>query len=158
MIGKSTLEDYPDLIEPANQPLTRVNMELYSSSVTSIEGYNYALLFTDSFSEYRWQYGLKTKDEVLQTSKRWFAEIADIHQKFPLLSVVLDKAGENTSKELNDFFTKNGVKNYFSTPYEQWQNGLAESSFNSITILARTVMAESGMGVPLWFLAGNHTV
>ena len=65
MIGKSTLEDYPDLIEPANQPLARVNMDLYSSSVTSIEGYNYALLFTDSFSEYRWQYGLKTKDEVL---------------------------------------------------------------------------------------------
>ncbi len=86
--------------------------------MTSIEGYNYAVLFTDSYSEYRWQYGLKTKDGVLQASKRWFAEIADIRQKFPLLSVVRDKAGENTSKELFDFFTENGVKNYFSTPYE----------------------------------------
>ena len=81
MIGKSTHEDYPDLLEPANQPLARVNMDLYSSSVTSIEGYNYAVLFTDSYSEYRWQYGLKTKDEVLQASKRWFAEIADIRQR-----------------------------------------------------------------------------
>ena len=99
---------------------------------------------------------MKTKDEVLQASKRWFAEIANIHQKFPLLSVVLDKAGENTSNELNDFFTKNGVKNYFSTPYEQWQNGLAESSVGSTTILGRTVMAESGMGGPLWYSAGNQ--
>ena len=120
MIGKSTHEDYQDLLEPVNQPLARVNMDLYSSSVTSIEGYNYALLFTD---EYRWQYGLKTnlKDEVLQVSKRWFAEIAYIRQRFPLLSVVRDKARENTSKLLFDFYTENGVKNYFSTPYEQWQ-------------------------------------
>ena len=58
MIGKSTLEDYPDLIEPALQPLARVNMDLYSSSVTSIEGYNYAVIFTDNYSEYRWQYCL----------------------------------------------------------------------------------------------------
>ena len=124
-------------------------MDLYSSSVTSIEGYTYAVIFTDSHSGYRWQYGLKTKDEVLHAAKRWFAEILDFRQKFPLLSVVRDKAGENTSKELNDFFTENGVKNYFSTPYEQWQNGLAESSVGSTTILGRTVMACSGM-------AGNH--
>ena len=101
MIGKYTHEDYQDLLEPANQPLARVNMDLYSSSVTSIEGYNYAVLFTDSYSEYRWQYCLKTKDEVLQASKPWYAEIADIRQRFPLLSVVRDKAGENTTHILN---------------------------------------------------------
>ena len=83
-------------------------MDLYSSSVTSIEGYNHAVKFTDRHSGYRWQYGLKTKDEVLHASKRWFTEIADIRQKYPLLSVVRDKAGENTSKELNDFLTENG--------------------------------------------------
>ena len=58
-------------------------MDLYTSSVTSIEGYNHAVVFTDSHSEYGWQYGLKTKDEVLPASKQWFAEIADIRQGFP---------------------------------------------------------------------------
>ena len=70
------------------------------------------------------------------------SEIAEIREKFPLLAVERDNSGENTSKELNDFFTENGVMNYFSTPYELWQNGLAESSINSITILGRTVMAD----------------
>ena len=87
------------------------------SSVTSIEGYNHAVVYTDSHGEYRWQYGLKTKDEVLQASKRWFTEVEDIRQKFPLLSVVRDNSRENSSKELNYFFTENVVKIYYSTPY-----------------------------------------
>ena len=45
-------------------------MDVYSSSVTSIEGYNHALIITDSCSENSWQYGMKTKDEVLVISER----------------------------------------------------------------------------------------
>ena len=33
---------------------------------------------------------------------------------------------------------------------------LAESSVGSTTMQGRTVMAESGMGGPLWYSAGNH--
>jgi hypothetical protein len=131
-VGKehSQARKYPDLLEPATQALSRVNMDLYTSSVTSIEGYNHAVIFTDSHSEYRWQYCLKTKDKVLPASKRWFAEIADISQRFPLLSVVWDNSGKITSKEINDFFTENEVKNYFSTPCEQWQNGIVITVYN----------------------------
>jgi hypothetical protein len=88
---------------------------------------------------------MKTKDDILGIRKRWFAEIADLRAKHPLLMVMRDNGGENTSKELSDFFTENAVKNYFSTPYEQWQNGFAESSVNSVNKLGITVMAESGL-------------
>ena len=74
MLGKSTLENYPDSIEPAIRPLMRVNMDMYSSSITLIEGHNYAVVFTDSHSEYRWHYGMTTKDETLAVCKRWFAK------------------------------------------------------------------------------------
>jgi hypothetical protein len=37
--------------------------------------------------------------------------------------------------------------------YEQWQNGLAEAAINSIMRLARTVIAESGLGGRFWFKA-----
>ena len=74
MIGKSTLENYPERLAPASHPLERLNMESYSSSITSIEGYNHAVIFSESYGEYRWQYGMKTKDEVLGVAKRWFAE------------------------------------------------------------------------------------
>ncbi len=61
-------------------------------------------------------------------------------------------------KELNDFLTNNGVQNYFSTPYEQWQNGLAESLVGSVTILGKTGMAGSGLGGLYWFSAMQNGV
>jgi hypothetical protein len=99
MLGKSTLENYPGLMEPAQHPLEQVHMDMYSSSVNSIEGYNHALILPDSHGELRWQYGMKTKDETLAMSKRWFAEIADFRAKFPLSMVAI------VEKELNEFFT-----------------------------------------------------
>ena len=82
-----------------------VHMDVYSSSATSIEGSNHALFITDSCSKHRWQYGMKTRDEVMEMSKRWMAETAGIQKDRPILVVVQDNAGENTSKELNDYFT-----------------------------------------------------
>ena len=58
---------------------------------------------------------MTTKDEVLAMSMRWVAETADIQKDHPILVVVRDNAGENTSKELNDYFTEHGIKNYYST-------------------------------------------
>ena len=68
------------------------------------------------------------------------------------------KAGENTSKEVNDYVTERGIKNCFSTPYDQWLNSLAEASVNSVTMLERTVMAESGLSGQFWFSATMHGV
>jgi hypothetical protein len=48
MLGKSTLENYPGLMEPAFQPLGQVHMDSYSSSITLIEGYNHSVIFPDS--------------------------------------------------------------------------------------------------------------
>jgi hypothetical protein len=52
-------------------------------------------------------------------SKRWFAEIADVRTNYPRIMVVRGNSRENTSKDLNDFFTSHGIKNYFSASYEQ---------------------------------------
>jgi hypothetical protein len=57
MLGKRTLENYPGSMDPASQLLGRVHMDLYSSFITSIEGCNHAIIFTDSNSGKRWQYG-----------------------------------------------------------------------------------------------------
>jgi hypothetical protein len=51
-------------MEPAQQNFGREHMAMYSSSVTSIEGCNHALKFTDSHGELRWQLGMKTMDET----------------------------------------------------------------------------------------------
>ncbi len=45
------------------------------------------------------------------------------------------------------------IRSRFSTLKEQWPSGAAESTVNSVMMIARTVMAESGPGGRLWFKA-----
>ena len=44
MMGKGSLHPHPNEKERATRPLKRVNMDSFSSHVTSIEGYNHALI------------------------------------------------------------------------------------------------------------------
>jgi hypothetical protein len=62
MIGNSTLEDFPELRSRADRPLKQVNIDSFSASVVSIEGYSHAVVVVDCHSGYRWLYGMKTKD------------------------------------------------------------------------------------------------
>ncbi len=87
MIGKSQFNDKPETIKRAEKPLAQVNFDLISSSVTLIEGYNYCAVLTDDCSECWWAYGLKTKDELIDVVKQWYAEIADLGEKLQLLVV-----------------------------------------------------------------------
>ncbi len=51
MIGKSTLENLPKLKSRATEQPVQVNMDLFSSSVQSIEGYNYAVVLLTVISD-----------------------------------------------------------------------------------------------------------
>ena len=81
MIGKSTLEDLPKLKSRATEQLAQVNMDLFSSSVQLVEGYNYACVFVDYNTGYRWIYGMKLKSEMLKLVKKWYSSIAVLRQK-----------------------------------------------------------------------------
>ncbi len=85
-------------------------------------------------------------DDMFKVIKKWYSDIADIGHKHDLVVVMRENAGENKSQKIMEFIQSTGARNHFSTSYEQWQNGLAEAAINSIMRLARTVMAESGLG------------
>ena len=75
-------------------------MDSFSSSVTSIEGYNHAVVFADCHTGYRWVYGMKVKSDIIKVVKKWYRDIADLRQKHTLVVVMRDNAGENKSHEL----------------------------------------------------------
>jgi hypothetical protein len=83
-------------MEPASQPLGRVEIDSYSLSITSIEGYKHSIIFTDSNKGLTWQYGMITKYNTLDImSRRWYAEKnADIRGRYPLIMVVRDNSCE----------------------------------------------------------------
>jgi hypothetical protein len=90
-----TLEEFSKLRSRADKLLKRVNIDSFSSSVVSIEGYSHAVVIVDCHSRYRWLYGMKTKDDMLKVIKKWYSDIVDIRQKHDLVVVMSDKTGEN---------------------------------------------------------------
>ena len=99
---------------------------------------------------------MKAKDYLIDAVKQWYEEIEDLREKYQLLVIMRDFDGENMSHEIQEFFTDKGVKSYFSTPYEPWQDGLGEAGIKSVLLLARTEMAESGLAGRYWFSAVTH--
>jgi hypothetical protein len=153
MIDKITLENLSKLKNLAEKPLWQVNMDSFSSSVQSIEGYNHAVVFVDCNSGLRWLYaavvyGMKNKSDLPKIVKKLYSDNADLLQRHTLVVVMRNNAEKNKSQEILDFFESAGVKNYFSTSssYEQWQNELAEAAVNQLMMLSRTMMVESGLG------------
>ncbi len=69
--------------------------------------------------------------------KKWYSDIVELRDMHKIYAVTRDYSGENSTKEIREFLESKGIQNYFSTPYEQWQNGQAESSINSLMKLSR---------------------
>ncbi len=90
-----------------------MNFDSISSSVTSLEGYNYCAVLTDDCPEYRWAYGLTIKDEIIDAVQQWYAEIADLWGKYQLLVVMRAIAGENMSHEIQKKFTEKRCQELF---------------------------------------------
>ena len=78
--GKSALEDYPREKVRTDRPLKQINIDSFSSSVVSIEGYFHAVVMVDCHPGYRWLFGMKTRDDMLHVVKRWYGDIADLRQ------------------------------------------------------------------------------
>ena len=76
-------------------PLEQVNWDLMMVNEISIEGYRYAIIFTDSFTGMIWVYGLRTKDQTLDSLKKWYCDITQARLKHKLAILMRDIAGEN---------------------------------------------------------------
>jgi hypothetical protein len=151
IIGKETMEDFPEARQVKVKPLHQINVDSLSSSVASIEG----VVIVDKCTGYRWICGMKTKDQMINVVKKSYRDIAYLLAKHRLVVIVRNNPGENKYQEIKEFFESKGFRNHFSTPREQWQNGPAESTANLIMLIARTVMVESGLGGRFWFRAAS---
>ena len=100
---------------------------------------------------------MKEKREANDAARKWTCEISQLRAQHVLQILIRDQAGELKSADLKEYIESLGVQNYFSVAYEQYQNGLAESSIIPIMLLNRTQMVESGLIGGFWtkFLVSN---
>ncbi len=98
---------------------------------------------------------MKSKDDAIKALRTWYRDIADLRTKHTLVVLMPDNASEYKSEEMMQFLESRGIRCHFGTPKEHWPNGEAESTINSIMMIARAVMAESGLGGRFWFKAAS---
>ncbi len=61
---------------------------------------------------------------MLRVAEQWYSNIADLRARHKLVVFVRYNACENKSKDIKEIETVR-VRNHFSTPHEQGQNGPA---------------------------------
>jgi len=147
-MGKATKVDVPGVVSKrAAQPMEKIHMDIKGPFMTpSFNGHKYLLVWVDDFSHYSWVAFLTLKSEVIGQIKRFHADTAIIRKSFPWCCLRCDNAGENTSLQLKDWLTENGIRLETSTPHEPWHNGLVETHVRQIMNINRTQLVASGLG------------
>ena len=54
---------------------------------------------------------MKTKNDMLKATKKWYSDIADLRQKYTMVVFMRDNAGKNKSLEIIDFIESIGATN-----------------------------------------------
>ncbi len=98
----------------------------------------------------------QTKDEAINAEKRWIAETSDLREKYLLLVVMRDNAGEKKVEGNLRVFASILVNTYYSTGYVPHQDGLVEAGIESVFMLARNGMSRSGLRGKYWVCRATY--
>ena len=138
----------------ANAPFEFVHCDL-AGPVTPIarEGFRYAICFTDDYTSLVTVYFLKSKDDTVEATKKFLADIAPFGNVKRLRS---DNGGEFISKEFKQLMLDHKIKHETSSPRSPHQNGSAERQWRTLFDMARCMLLESGLPQYLWNYAVMH--
>ena len=134
--------------------------------VTTVDGYDSFITFTDDYSRYGYIYPIKERSEVLDKFKIFKAEVENQHD-LKIKIVRSDRGGEyygrhtpygQVSGPFARFLQENGIVAQYSTPGEPQQNGVAERRNHTLMDMVRSMMSYSMLPINLWMEALKTTI
>jgi len=134
--------------------------------VTTVDGYDSCITFTDNYSRYGYIYPIKERSEVLDKFKIFKAEIEN-QQDLKIKIVRSGHGGEYYGRHtpygqvtgpFARFLQKNGIVAQYFTPGEPQQNGVAERRNRTLMNMVRSMMSCSTLPINLWMEALKTTI
>ncbi|GJS97145.1 retrotransposon protein, putative, ty1-copia subclass [Tanacetum coccineum] len=123
MSGKMARKPYTHQVERVKDLLGLIHTDVCGSfKITSRQGANYFVTFTDDFSRYGYVYLLKHKHEVFETFKVFQKEVDNQLGK-TIKSLRFDRGGEYMSQEFLDHLKDHGIIAHRTHPYTPQHNG-----------------------------------
>jgi transposase InsO family protein len=118
---------------------------------TSVTGNRYLLIFKCDFTGYVWDFYTRHQSEFFDI---FVALVKRLSNQFSVKNVVVWIRSDNgkvfTEGRLAEYCLQKGIRHEFSAPHSQWQNGSAESMFNTILNLSVASLHQSGLVRGYW--------
>lgn len=102
-----------------------IHSDLWTSPITSINGYKYYILFMDYFSHFLWVFPLRIKSDVFDVFTNFYAYVKTQFQA-DIQLFQCDQGREFNNQKLLQFFAFKDTKVRFSCTYTSQKNGKAE--------------------------------
>lgn len=116
---------------------------------TGIAGIRYFLLIKDEFTNFRYVYLIKSKDEVYECLRGFIPMINNVNG-VRMKYFRSDNGTEFINERIENLMKKEGIQMERITPYTPEQNGFIERDNRTIQESARTMLIASGLPKLLW--------
>ena len=113
----------------------------------SMEGFKYVLMYTDIHTRKRTAFGMRTKSDAPQTLRAFFQ-----YEGTPKC-IRSDNAPDLVQGEFEALLVNNKIKHQTTCEYTPQQNGIAEKGFDVIWNDVRSMLADSLLESPFWWVA-----
>jgi transposase InsO family protein len=148
--GKMTQLPFPHSTSTTHFPLELVHSDVWGpSSITSINGTRYFVIFVDDFSRFTWFFPLTHESQVL-SSFIHFKNTMENLLNTSLKIIRTDCGGEYTKGNFTSFCSNSGIVHQFSCPRTSQQNGVAERKHRHIVDLSLTLISHSSLPLTYW--------
>ena len=133
----------------SNLPLQLVHSDVWQSSVVSLSGCRYYVIFIDDYSRFSWLFPLKSKSDVYPCFIKFKCMVENLFSS-KIKSFQSDGGGEYSYTPFKNLLTQHGIFHRFSCPHTSPQNGVAERKHRHVVDTGLALLAHSGLSTKYW--------
>nr|GEW07682.1 ribonuclease H-like domain-containing protein [Tanacetum cinerariifolium] len=141
-LGKQTKLPSQRSTSIVTSPFDIIHSDIWTSSVSSMSGYKYYVLFLDHYSHFLWVYPLHRKSDA-QSKLLHFRTFVKIHFNREIKAFQCDHGGEFDNNPLHELFATNGIQFRFSCPCTSQQNGKSERMIRTINNVVHSLLFQA---------------
>jgi transposase InsO family protein len=138
-----------DSTKTSTRPLELVHSNVWTSSVASLSGSKFYVLFVDDYSRFTWLYPILNKSDVYQSFVK-FKLLAENLFSTKIQKFQSDNGGEYSSILFKQFLAQHGILHRLTFPHTSQQNGIDERKHRHVMEMRLTLLAQSGLSPKYW--------
>ena len=151
--GKMHKLPFPSSRFVATAPFELVHTDHWGlAPLTSINGFQYYVIFVDHYTRFTWLYLLHNKSEVYSKFVHLHAMVKTQFSA-TIKTLRSNGGGEYTSKLFESYLSSHGIHHQLSCPYTPQQNGLVERKHRHLIETTITLLSQASLPSQFWSFA-----